>query len=830
MTRFISCLCVAFVALCFLSEEQGQRAYALDDVERKLISDAFMETSYSYNYDQFLTFDDKTKFLELPFASNEEANRACLDVPIKQDCSPYASYELIVKVDKMEAIGYTTLYFHSGDGWYGMTGDSKRYSDGRLVVRFNIGEVRPEGSPGTLAEVDSVRLAFWRGASVDATVEFVSFKAIRSDFAILDGYPTDSPSYIASTADLFEKSGVFCERVDVKHVTLDKLKQYRAVVLPVGGDLSDETIDGLCQFVDAGGFLFVFYDSHPKLLAKLGVVNEGFCRPSQEGLSIDGMRFDEDSIRLAKERGLSIPSRCSQDSWNYYVVSCDDKFKSAKTSVIYGDNKAHVLAYWSEEGKATRYPSLILSGSGLYCSHVFDHIDVANKKGLVASIIADISPEYLRNVAQAEWISIFDVGVYPEDDRFEAREKTLNFVKKELEKRNIALSDVLKYLDKSNAPGSLKALTSLVRLLSEIRDAKIDDFARSLSPRQNEARLWWEHSGCGIWRGDWDRTMKELSDAGFNGIVSNMLWGGQASYKSKVLPNDSKAREFGDQIEQAVAAGKKYGVEVHVWMVCFNASNSSKEFLEQMRREGRLQHTKNGEEQPWLCPSSPLNRQLQLDALKEVAFNYDVDGIHFDYIRYPDENSCFCDGCRERFAESYYESTGQRIEGDLVEAIKKDKAVDSAWRQWRCDQITALVREVNEAVRAKKPNIQISAAVFQAYPWVKDSVGQDWGLWIEKGYLDFVCPMNYTEDPFYFEQLIKKQLPITQGKVPLYPGIGYSSTGNNMRPDEALLQANIAQRLGTEGFIIFNLDQRSAEKTFPEFKKGITSEKTKRAN
>ena len=51
-----------------------------------------------------------------------------------------------------------------------------------------------------------------------------------------------------------------------------------------------------------------------------------------------------------------------------------------------------------------------------------------------------------------------------------------------------------------------------------------------------------------------------------------------------------------------------------------------------------------------------------------------------------------------------------------------------------------------------------------------------------------------------------------------------------MRPDEAILQANIAQRLGTEGFIIFNLDQRSAEKTFPEFKKGITSEKTKRAN
>lgn len=830
MRRIISCLCVAFVALCFFLGKQGQRAYALNDVERQLISDEFMELSYSFYFDEFLLFDEKIKFLELPFASNEELNRAYIDIPISQDCSHYASYELTVKVDKLEAVGFTSLYFHSGDGWYGMTGDSKRYADGRLVIRFNIGEARPEGFPGSLAEVDKLRLAFWHGASVDAALEFVSFKAIRGHFAILDGYKTDSSGYIASTTALFEKSGVFCERVDVKQITLDTLSQYRAVVLAIGGALSDETIDCLCQYVDAGGFLFVFFDSHPKLLAKLGVVGGKFFRPSQEGLTIDGMLFDENSIRSAKKRGLAIPSRCSQNSWNFYDVSCDEKFQSSKKSVIYGDKKAHVLAYWSEDGKPTRYPSLILSGSGLYCSHIFDNADVTNKKALIASILADIFPEYLRNVAHAEWISIFEVGVYPEEDRFEAREKTLEFVKKELEKRNVALSDVLKYLDRSHSSGSLKALTSLVKLLAEIREAKIDDFARSLSPCQNEARFWWEHSGCGIWRSDWDRTMKELSDAGFNGIVTNMLWGGQASYKSKVLPNDSKAEELGDQIEQAVAAGKKYGVEVHVWMVCFNASNSSKDFLERMSREGRLQRTIDGEEKPWLCPSSPLNRQLQLDALKEVAFNYDVDGIHFDYIRYPGEESCYCDGCRERFAASYFESTGQKIEGDLVKAIKSDSGIESAWRQWRCDQITALVREVSEAVRAKKPNIQISAAVFPAYPGIKNSIGQDWGLWVEKGYLDFVCPMNYTEDSYYFEQLIKKQLPYTQGKIPLYPGIGYSSTGNNMRPDEALLQANIAQRLGTEGFIIFNLDQRAAEKTFPEFKKGMTCEKTKRKN
>ena len=40
---------------------------------------------------------------------------------------------------------------------------------------------------------------------------------------------------------------------------------------------------------------------------------------------------------------------------------------------------------------------------------------------------------------------------------------------------------------------------------------------------------------------------------------------------------------------------------------------------------------------------------LERDAMLEVATNYDVDGIHFDYIRYPASDHCYCDGCRTRF-------------------------------------------------------------------------------------------------------------------------------------------------------------------------------------
>jgi hypothetical protein len=44
-----------------------------------------------------------------------------------------------------------------------------------------------------------------------------------------------------------------------------------------------------------------------------------------------------------------------------------------------------------------------------------------------------------------------------------------------------------------------------------------------------------------------------------------------------------------------------------------------------------------------------IRRLAENGSMVEVARRYDVDGLHFDYIRYPDGEHCFCAGCRERF-------------------------------------------------------------------------------------------------------------------------------------------------------------------------------------
>ena len=199
--------------------------------------------------------------------------------------------------------------------------------------------------------------------------------------------------------------------------------------------------------------------------------------------------------------------------------------------------------------------------------------------------------------------------------------------------------------------------------------------------------------------------MKVLADAGINAIIPNMLDAGQASYPSAYLPPHPDVAEQGDQMRQLLDAAHRHGIEVHAWKVNFNLSTAPDSFVARMRREGRLQANTAGQEQPWLCPSHPANRRLEVESMLEVVRNYEVDGIHFDYIRYPGVENCYDDGCRLRFQEQ----TGHVVDDWPRDVLTGELA--EPFQAWRQEQITAVVREVAVRSRAIRPEVQISAAV-----------------------------------------------------------------------------------------------------------------------
>ena len=337
-------------------------------------------------------------------------------------------------------------------------------------------------------------------------------------------------------------------------------------------------------------------------------------------------------------------------------------------------------------------------------------------------------------------------------------------------------------------------------------------------PKTGEHRAFWCHSAWGLGGGrTWDESVRILKENGFNALLPNLAWGGAAFYRSKVLPAAAEVATQGDALEQCLAACRKYGVACHVWKVCWNMGSCvDPVFSAKMAATNRTQVAYGGESKPgWLCPSHPDNQKMETEAMVELA-KKGVDGIHFDYIRYPDGNHCFCAGCRARF-EAMAGGTVTNWPGD----VRKDERLKKLWLDFRTSNISFVVRTVSQRVRAEAPGVKISAAVFPSAETSPTNVGQDWTAWCRAGWLDFVCPMDYVESSALFRNQVAAQKRLV-GKVPIYPGIGLSTWRHDGREAVRLAKQILAVReLGVEGFTVFNFDRR-AEKVLPMLHLGVT--------
>ena len=250
---------------------------------------------------------------------------------------------------------------------------------------------------------------------------------------------------------------------------------------------------------------------------------------------------------------------------------------------------------------------------------------------------------------------------------------------------------------------------------------------------------------------------------------------------------------------------------------------TSDEYINSMKKQHRLQIGSDGKENiRWLCPSHPANHQMEIDSVVEVVKKYKVDGIHFDYIRYPGENYCFCENCRKKFEQFVGASVP-----DIQKTIASSEYMRLKWREFRCSNISSVIISASKQIRALMPSVKISAAVFSNLPSAKNNVAQDWEEWCRSGYLDFVCPMNYTPAVTRFETLLSRQLKWVHG-AGCYPGIGVS-VWKSYLPFENVYKlldmVNITRTFKTGGFTIFDYNNLIAKEIIPLCGVGITRTK-----
>ncbi len=348
--------------------------------------------------------------------------------------------------------------------------------------------------------------------------------------------------------------------------------------------------------------------------------------------------------------------------------------------------------------------------------------------------------------------------------------------------------------------GQIERRVAEARARAEAADAKAalgaDDMRQKFGA--------WCMSPWGVVDMNWDESVKALKASGVDFIMLCMANAASASYRSAVLLERPEVATRGDALDAYVAACRKYGVEAHVWKMNWRIDETKEAaFAAQMEAEGRLQVCSSGAvKKDWLCPSDERNVQREVDAMVEIV-RRGADGVQFDFIRYDDGDCCYCARCRARFERR----VSRKVE-PWPSAIDGNAELEEAWLRFRCDTISALVEKASAAVHRAVPKAKVSAAVFGETYQSPQRVGQDWIPWLEKGWLDFACPMTYTDDNEAYLRLLK--VLRKRSDKPMYPGIGVSVWGYSGLPDAIRRmreQIKFGRELGFGGFSMFTLDR-----------------------
>jgi uncharacterized lipoprotein YddW (UPF0748 family) len=381
----------------------------------------------------------------------------------------------------------------------------------------------------------------------------------------------------------------------------------------------------------------------------------------------------------------------------------------------------------------------------------------------------------------------------------------------------------------------------------------------------------------------------QLKRANIHKVVMGVKEGnGSVVWHSQRLPKliSPRYQDF-DLVEHLVREAHDQGVEVHAWLIDFYEGQNGAAYREhpewaQLNLEGTATNSEKlfdrdklpNQAYPnvWMCPARRpgYTDQWLLPMIEELVSNYQIDGIHHDYVRYagdvaPD-SYCFCDYCLKnisRHALLHWESgLGGRQQVDIVrprleanweatpdmlpagwEAMNRREKADFIlngrtiaggppdmryfFYEYRVDQISRFVREAHERSKRINPKIQMTAAVFKNPIQSGRYLGQKWSDW--NAWIDTYMPMSYRShflgdfDTYcsHLTEITTRQMEWTRHERPLYVGIYTSDlykeeSGTKTYPPAKLARAIEAARAAKpDGIVIFAAGSLKSQGLWP---------------
>lgn len=243
--------------------------------------------------------------------------------------------------------------------------------------------------------------------------------------------------------------------------------------------------------------------------------------------------------------------------------------------------------------------------------------------------------------------------------------------------------------------------------------------------------------------------LDRLQKANINTILLQTRIRATTIYPSQYEPWDGCLSGFPgkspgyDALQFAIDECHKRGMEVHAWVVTIPVGKWNSYGCRQLRKRfPRL--IKRIDQDGYMDPEATQTGCYLAEMCREIVQRYDVDGIHLDYIRYPET---------WKFR------------------ISKDQARGN---------ITRIVEKIHQAVKKEKPWVKMSCSPigkfddlsrYWSHGWnAYTKVAQDAQAWLKEGLMDELFPMMYFRGDQFFPFAIDWK-EHSYGKI-IAPGLG----------------------------------------------------------
>ena len=302
-----------------------------------------------------------------------------------------------------------------------------------------------------------------------------------------------------------------------------------------------------------------------------------------------------------------------------------------------------------------------------------------------------------------------------------------------------------------------------------------------------------------------DNTIKASKEIGITDLFIQVRRMNDAYYKSNIVPKATNLKENFDMLQYTINQCKKNNIRVHAWFViCRIGREDYKKTLNTAQiswldkdNKGNLINEKN----VFIDPSNEVARKYIVSVISEVINKYPVDGVHLDYIRYPNANFGYCNHSTKQFM----------LETGALAPIGEP------FNNFRREQITKLVQEIRIACNRKSKKIILSASVVSwgapvSYTKLSSYVTtfQDYEKWLKNNYVDYVMPMIYKRQHVNAQarEYINWLKVYSNHKSKIVPAIGgYLNTSEGIKR-----QITITEQAGFKNWIVFDFNEGADRK------------------